>query len=585
MQLTLLLFERMGLLLILAFMIIRIPVFRTLPDRRTDAAGLALYAIFFGLFSIAGTYAGVTVDEGTFATTFLTAPLEPGQALADSASIGIIAAGLLGGVRAGTFAGLLSGLHAWWIGGMTGVPDAVSAPIIGLLSGWIGRFFDEERVIAPMKALFIGVFLPIVSMGAILVAHRSSDAAIRLVDAIGIPTMLANSVGLGIFVAMVLGALREQERAAALETERALYIAESVLPYLKRGLTYETAEATAELLYRELRANSVAVTDTERILAFVGVGKERFVVGEPIQSELSREALLTGRVLVAADKRQIQPHHPSITAQIVIPFSSGGKTAGLIKLYFQSVRQISAVEEALARGLSKLIGIQLDLAMAEQLRELMKDAELKALQAQINPHFLFNTLNAIVTLIRVDPNAARQITVKLGAYLRMNLTMTQSPLVPLAQELEHLRTYISLMRIRFEDRLAIEVSCERGLETASIPPSTLQPLVENSVQHGFRGRTSPGEVRIEIARAAGGIAVEVRDNGVGFEPGRLGEPGDRPAAGGGSTGIGLYNVNRRLIHLFGPASGLRLANAPEGGAVIRFTIPFDASREREGDGS
>lgn len=562
----------MGILLIITFIITRTPQFRYLLERRRPMRRGLLFSVFFGLVSIAGTYAGVTVGAESIGNSFLAAPLAQHEAMADSALIGVIVAGLLGGTLVGTGAGLISGIHAYWMGGMTGVPDLIVTPIVGLLSGLIARFFADERIIAPIKALFISVFPPFLQMGAILVVHESSDDAIRIVNLIGGPMVVANSIGVGIFVAMILTAINEEERAAALETQRALHIAELVLPYLKQGISYETAGATADIMLRELRADAVAVTDTERILAYAGIGAK--IKDEPIRTELSHKALLTGDIQIARTKEQIQPHHASIAAAIIIPFRSGGKVAGLIKLYFQSTRQIRPVEEALARGLSKLISIQLDFALSEQLRALMKDAELKALQAQINPHFLFNTLNAIVTLIRIDPDSARQITVKLGHYLRMNLTMTQSAFVSLAQELDHLQTYLSILRIRFEDNLAIDLKCDAGLESVRIPPSTLQPLVENCIQHGFKGKTDVGKIDITLRRSGSYLTIRIEDNGKGFDAEQLDRLGTAPLQSGESTGLGLQNVNRRLVHLFGTEAGLTFSNSPEGGACIEFKLPL-----------
>jgi two-component system sensor histidine kinase LytS len=572
-QLTLLLFERMGILLIIAFMITRVPQFRYLLDGRMNLRKRLLFSVFFGIVSIAGTYAGVTINGDRFQSSFLIVRLSADEGMADSALIGAVVAGLLGGAWVGTGAGLISGVHACWIGGMTGIPDLFVTPLSGLISGWIARFFAEERVIAPIKALFISVFPPILLMGAILIVHESSESSIRLINLIGIPMVIANSIGVGIFVTMILAVLREEERAAALETQKALYIAESVLPYLKQGLSYETAEAMAGLMLRELKADAVAVTDTEHILAYAGVGTKRHVAGERIKSEISRRALLAKEIQITKEKEQIQPHHASIGAAVIIPFCSGGEAAGLIKLYYQSPRQIRPVEEALAKGLSKLISIQLDLAMAEQLRRLIKDAELKAMQAQINPHFLFNTLNAIHALIRMDPDAARRIIVKLSNYLRMNLTMTQSALVSLSQELRHLKTYLSIMRIRFDDQFSTEIWCESGLESVQIPPSTLQPLVENSIRHGFKDRTGAGIIRLDIRRLGHKIHISIKDNGIGFDDAKIKELGMAPLHSSGSTGLGLHNVNRRLINLFGPDAGLKFMNLHEGGACVEFTIP------------
>jgi len=581
-QLTLLLSERMGILLLITFIVTRIPQFRYLLDRRLDWRTGLTFSLFFGLISIGGTYAGILIHQGELDSTFLVARLQPDDAMADSALIGVMMAGLLGGVSVGTGAGLISGLHALWLGGVTGTADALSTPIIGLLAGLVARFFAEERVIAPLKALFISVFAPILQMGVILIVNESSAAAIATVDLIGVPMVIANSIGVGIFVAMILAAIREEERAAASETQRALHIAEMALPYLKQGLTGETAESTANILRRELHAVAVAVTDTQEILAQVGIGTTKRFQGERIKTKLSLQAIETGEIQIAKSKEDIQPHHPAIGAAIIVPFRSGGQVAGLIKLYYQSVRQIRTVEVAFARGLSKLISIQLDIAMAEQLKSLMKDAELKALQAQINPHFLFNTLGAIVTLIRVQPEAARRVTVQLGSYMRMNLTMNQSKLVPLYKELEHLQTYLDIINIRFEDQLFVDCYCESGLEGRIVlPPSTLQPLVENSIHHGFKGRTDRGEIRVELLRGEEGVHMSVRDNGNGFPPELLDALGESPITGSESTGLGIYNVSRRLVHLFGADARLRFSNPPEGGALIACMIPYQVDERRD----
>ncbi|MDR6878276.1 LytS/YhcK type 5TM receptor domain-containing protein [Bacillus sp. 3255] len=577
-HITLLLIERMGILLLLTFILTRIPQFRYLLDRRLDLRTGVTFSLFFGLISIAGTYAGVVVTESGLDSTFFVRSLNAHEAMADSALIGVMVAGLLGGAFVGTGAGLISGIHAYWLGGVTGAADVWSTPIIGLLAGFVARFFAEERVIAPVKALFISVFAPILQMGVILIVNESSPLAIHTVDGIGVPMVVANSIGVGIFVAMILAAMKEEERAAASETQRALHIAEMALPYLKRGLTFETAEATANILRRELHANAVALTDTEKILAHVGLGSMRHVQGERIVTELSLRAIQTGVIQIAVRKEQIQPHHPAIGAALIVPFRSGGQVAGLIKLYYQSARQIRPVEEAFAQGLSKLVSIQLDMATTEHLRNLMREAELKALQAQINPHFLFNTLNAIVTLIRIKPEEARRVTVKLGTYMRMNLTLTQSPLVPLYKEMEHLQTYLDIVNIRFEDQLHVHCGCEPGLESLGIPPSTLQPLVENSINHGFKGRTDRGEIHVELRRAENGVQITVMDNGNGFPPEVRTVLGHSPITNSDSTGLGVFNVNRRLIALFGPEACLRFSNPPGGGARIDCIIPYPDER-------
>lgn len=578
-QLTQELFERMGMLLILMFIMTRIPLFRNILDQAINVRTSFSFAVLFGLVGIAGTYAGVVVSPNRMDSSFWVASLAPDEIMAHSALIGVVMAGLLGGAFVGAGAGLITGFHAYMLDGLSDISYAVSTPLIGILAGLVARFFYEERVIAPIKAMFIGVFAPILQMGILLVSTTSSQPSITLVNQVGVPMVITNSIGIAIFVAMIRVALREEERAAALETQRALTIAEMVLPHLKEGLTYETADATVTILIRELQADAVGVTDTERILAHAGIGTYRHVPGEPLVTELSKKAIRTGRIQIATRREQIQPHHEALGAAIIVPFNQSGKTAGLIKLYFRSPKQIRKVEEQFAQGFSKLISSQLTIAVAEKLEALMKDAELRVLQAQIHPHFLFNTLNAIVTLIRIDPDNGRLLTVQLGQFMRMSLKMTQSPLIPLYQEMEHLNTYLSIIQTRFADQLTVECLLDPDLETVQIPPSTLQPLVENSIQHGLKKKVSGGWVRIQLKRTDHSVEITVEDNGTGIPVEYLGKLGTVPLRESSGTGLGVHNVNQRLISLLGSDASLTFANRTEGGTKVEFAIPYNKGGE------
>jgi two-component system, LytTR family, sensor histidine kinase LytS len=579
-HLTRVLFERMGMLLILMFIMTRIPLLRAILDRAVNIRTGLAFAVLFGLIGIAGTYAGVIVSPSEMDSSFWVGALGPDQIMAHSALIGVVMAGLLGGAYVGAGAGLITGLHAYFLGGLAGVSYAVSSPVIGLLAGLVARFFYEERIIAPIKAMFIGVFAPILQMGILLVFTTSSQTSIILVNRVGVPMVIANSIGIAIFVAMIRVAFREVERAGAKETQRAFTIAEMVLPHLKQGLTYATAEATALILMRELKADAVGVTDTEQILAHVGVGTHRHIPGEPIVTELSKKAIRTGTIQIATRREQIEPYHEYLRAAIIVPFHQSGRSAGLIKLFFRSPKQIRQVEEELAWGLRNLISSQLTIAVAEQLEAHMKDAELRALQAQINPHFLFNTLNSIVTLIRIDPDSARHLTVQLGQFMRMSLKMTQSPLIPLYQEMEHLNANLAIIQARFADRLQVECLLEPYLDVVHIPPSTLQPLVENSIQHGLKKKTTGGWTRIGVKRDGDRVQITVEDNGTGFPPDYLNRLGTVPMSGSGSTGLGIYNVNQRLTGILGSEAALTFENLSDGGARVTFAIPYENGGSR-----
>ncbi|HJV46282.1 MAG TPA: LytS/YhcK type 5TM receptor domain-containing protein [Bacillota bacterium] len=578
--LTLLLFERMGILLILTFILTRIPLFRQLLDREVSVQTSLYFSIIFGLFGIAGIYAGVVVESDQLSNSFWISRLQGEEGLAHSGLVGVVIGGLLGGPIVGVGAGLITGIHLYSMGGFTAIANGVSAPITGLLAGLIARFFSRERVITSSKALFIGMFAPILDMGFILILSAPPEAAIQLVNLIGIPMVLTNSISIAIFTTMIRVALNEEERSAAFETRRALKIAELTLPHMKKGLTPQTAMATAQILMKELGAVAVAVTNCEYILAHVGVGSSHHLPGERMKTELAPKAIETGEVQIALHKDQIQCKDPTckLGACIIVPISQAGQVAGVICLFFRRPQQIRKIEEALAKGLGKLISNQLNLAYAENMANLMKDAELRLLQAQINPHFLFNTLNSIVTLIRLDPDQARHVTVQLGTFMRLNLKMTTSHLIPIHQELNHLNAYLEIIKIRFADQFHVNCEIEEGIDHAMIPPVTLQPLVENSIHHGLKGKSQNGEIRIRMNRRDKYIDVIVEDNGVGFSEQLIHQLGEKPVSSQEGNGIGVYNVHQRLVSLFGVEAGMHFLNKKSGGGLISFSIPIESER-------
>ncbi|OOC63925.1 LytS/YhcK type 5TM receptor domain-containing protein [Paenibacillus ihbetae] len=585
-ELALHLFERMGMLLILAFILTRIPLFRQLLDRKgISGVQSVFYSCLFGLFGILGTYAGVVVEEGGISTSFWLMPLTKDQALAHAALVGVVIGGLMGGPRVGFGGGLLAGAHLLYMGGYTGLAGAITAPLIGVLAGGVARFFAQERVVSPAKALFVGMFAEVLFMGVILICADDSLRAIELVNLIGLPMVLTNSISIAVFTTMLRVALAEEERAAAYETEKALHIAEAALPHLKQGLTYRTAQAVADLLLRELKTTTaVAVTDTERLLAHAGAASRTIEPGEEISSSMAKKVIATGELHVVDHAEDIQTQHPSLGAAILVPMLEGSQIVGVIQLYFKRPQDIGRVELAMARGLGQLISYQLGATSHENMAKLMKEAELKLLQAQIHPHFLYNTLNAIHSLIRSDPQLARHATMQLGAFMRLNAKLMASRATTVREEMELLRAYLDIIQIRFEDQFNFHCELEPGLEELQIPPATLQMLVENSIKHGLRNTASGGLIKLTLRRDGDMAVVLLEDNGSGISPGLLEHLGERPLHESGGTGIGIYNINQRLMGMYGREARLIIENRAEGGLRISFRIPCsipEGSRYRE----
>jgi sensor histidine kinase YesM len=207
---------------------------------------------------------------------------------------------------------------------------------------------------------------------------------------------------------------------------------------------------------------------------------------------------------------------------------------------------------------------------ASQLETQVAQARLGALKAQLQPHFLFNTLNAIVVLVRQQKGQqAEETLARFSDLLRAVLADMDAQEVTLARELEYLKLYLSIEQLRFSDRLRVNIEVEPDLLDAAVPHMGLQPIVENAIRHGIGQRATPGIIEIRAVRSGDALHVTVRDDGPGFG-----------APGAGGLKVGLENTRARLKQLYGDASELRTGNDPRGGAIVTMILPFHIAEER-----
>lgn len=200
---------------------------------------------------------------------------------------------------------------------------------------------------------------------------------------------------------------------------------------------------------------------------------------------------------------------------------------------------------------------------AVELEKRLAEAKLQALQMQLNPHFLFNTLHSISSLMHRDVEAADGMIARLSDLLRAALDSSDTQEVALRQELEFLRRYLEIEQIRFGNRLTVKLDIAPDTFDARVPNLILQPLVENAIRHGIEPHAKPGRIELRARREAGVLALEVGDNGAGLRK-------DGPDR----EGVGLSNTRARLQALYDDAHGFELREAPDGGLLVRLTMPF-----------
>ena len=406
MELLVALAERLSVIVTVAFLMTRSRVFRRfLRSQITQRETLTLILIF-GVFSMSGTYSGISIHG----------------ALANTRAIGAVSAGLLGGPLVGLGAGIIAGLHRYFVfGGFTGLACAVSTTMEGLLGGLVFRL-ARDKASDWRVGIGVGMVAEVLQMVIILVLAQPFNEAWNLVKIIAVPMMVVNGLGVGLFLVIVKTLYMEEEQIAALQAQNVLHIADVTLPYFRTGLNEESAQKAAQCIHTIAHVAAVALTDTKQILAYVGLGEDHHFLGQPILTEATHKVLQTGKPIQAISETEIHCQDPKcpLRSAIIVPLRQGERTIGVLKLY-RAQRGKSKVNLTLAEGLGKLFSTQLELADLEHQKELRNAAEIRVLQAQIQPHFLFNTLNTVVSLIRTQPEKAREVLIFLGEFLRQNM--------------------------------------------------------------------------------------------------------------------------------------------------------------------
>ncbi|NRS50326.1 sensor histidine kinase [Brevibacillus sp. HB2.2] len=553
--------ERTAVLIVMALLFTRVRAFRSILNQQATWREKALMVVIFSAISILGTYNGIWYQD----------------AIANSRVIGTVVAGLLAGPWVGLMTGLIAGIHRYSLGGFTDLACAISTISEGLFAGLIYQFLrNRSKKIGWTTALFVGFLAEWLQMGIVLLIARPYADALALVQAISVPMSVVNSVGIAILIIIIDLAKKEEDRIGALQAQRTLQVADKTLSYLRQGLTYDSAQKVAEEILRTTRVAAVAITDTRSVLAHVGAGSSHHVVGEGITTKATREVLSTKEVKIAQTKEEIGCRETNCPLRyaILVPLMRRREVAGVLKLYQDRSRKLSAVDLELVRGLGNLISSQLELAELEKQSRLLADAEIRALHAQINPHFLFNALNTIVSFIRFRPEQARELLIHLGEYFRRNLH-DSGGYVSLARELEHIEAYLAIERARFGDKLHVEYDIEDGVERFTVPGLILQPLVENAVKHGLLPKREGGTVVIRARRKEKQIVeLTVADNGVGMEMDPSERALDEKRAGRQLSGIGLANVKSRLQSIYGEPYGIVIESKSGSGTTCTIQLPI-----------
>jgi len=555
------LLERLGIFAIGFILIMRFDIFKRLLTGQANRYEKLSLSLLFGIFGIAGTYMGVPTQN----------------AIANSRVIGVALGGILGGPLVGFTAGVIAGGHRFLfdVGGFTAAACGVATIIEGVAGGIVYHRL-KRRPFDPGAALLTGIIVEALQMAILLLMAKPFTAAVNLVSVIGLPMIVVNSIGLALFVELVASVFKEKERFGAFQAQTALNIALQTLPFLRNGLNRGSADETARIILEMTDLDAVAITDEATVLACKGVDEEFHRPGTLLQHSCTRDVLTNGILAAPLTRRDIGCSYSGCRygSAMVVPLKKQEKIIGTLQLYRLKENGITPLDAELVNGLAHLFSNQLEISEIEGQRQLVKDAEIRALQAQINPHFLFNAINTIISYTRTSPETASVLLVKLADFFRANINPGNGD-VSLAKELEHCRTYIALESARFEERLTVSYDVSDDVLSALLPPLILQPLVENAVKHGILPKEEGGWVAISAFRFEGAVRIEVRDNGVGMSGEQITSlfTDNDYCDDQGGAGIAVKNVHARLTALYGAEYGLCVESREGEGTTVSFRVP------------
>ncbi|MFI2355755.1 histidine kinase [Streptomyces anulatus] len=344
-------------------------------------------------------------------------------------------------------------------------------------------------------------------------------------------------------------------------TFETLHTASLAAPPLRAGLTEESARRAARRLRSLLGTDALCLTDRDRVLVWDGAGHHH---GKDVMEHLT--ALLDNGRRTAFDSGCADLDCPLRWA-VAVPLTVDNRVLGALVAY---APRESAVLARAAGEVARWVCVQLELAELDRSRTQLIEAEIKALRAQISPHFLFNSLAAIASFVRTDPEQARELLLEFADFTRYSFRK-HGEFTTLADELHSIDQYLALVRARFGERLAVTLQVAPEVLPVALPFLCLQPLVENAVKHGLEGAVTRSRITISALDAGSEAEVVIEDDGTGMDPERLRQI--LRGEGGASTGIGLLNVDERLRQVYGDDYGLVIETGVGAGMKITLRLP------------
>lgn len=498
-----------------------------------------MLSLLFGLLGCVGSSIGIEFMDS----------------LINTRVIGVAVGGLLGGPLVGILSGTIAALHRVFFvkaGLATAVVCGISMVLEGTFAGFVSAYAHRSKKFRLTAALTV-VACELFRKFMLLLFIRPFDFAVQLVADMTAPMIAINSLGVVFFIAFIENVEHEQEQLRTRQSEIVLAITDKVAACFRQGLIGGNLRNVVHMIEENTDFTHILITDMVSPIVSNLPG-DAWPVSECSVRELEEKA--------GAGKSCFEFARNGVRFVGVTLFDDT-ETAGFLLL--GKNRAPSLYDCRLAEGLGRLFSSQLTIGNLEYRSSLLKEAEIRVLQTQTSPHFLFNTLTVISSLCRTDAQKARQVIDYLADFYRKNLRVN-SRFVPLQDEIEHIEAYLGIIRARYASKIDIQYDIDRELE-CYLPPLSLQPLVENSVKHGLLPLKEGGLISVRARREVerNAVKIEVEDNGKGFDL-------NRPGADD-SNHVGLNNVRRRLLNCFGDDLIWKIDTKPDAGTRITIVVP------------
>jgi two-component system LytT family sensor kinase len=365
-------------------------------------------------------------------------------------------------------------------------------------------------------------------------------------------------VGLGVWLVRHRRDLGSSSDRATFQTLHTVSLASR---QLRLGLNETSAERAIRHLRTLLGVPAVALTDTVGLLAWDGGGAQHhpqaMTLAEPVLADGATEVY--GHGTVRCDRIDCP-----LEAAVAAPLSIDDRVVGALVVFTPST---SAGLVRATSEVARWVSSQLDLAELDKSRTALMESEVRALRTQISPHFIYNSLTAIASFVRTDPERARELLAEFADFTRYSFRR-HGEFTTLAEELRSVERYLMLEKARFADRLQVTLRVAPEVLPVKVPFLSIQPLVENAVRHGIERKDGPGTVTLRAEDAQSEALITIEDDGVGVDPDQI-----RRALAGSTESVGLGNVDERLRAVFGDDYGLVVETAVGAGTKVTVRVP------------